>query len=591
MSKTVIIQSKGILVFLLVSFIITGTVSTTIFNTSYGTLTVTNITIENNSIMLSGTLYRPIKASINNTMPAVICLHGFMNAKTTMSGISLELARRDFVTLALDAVGHGNSEGGLGGDDPTLGVLAAVNYVRSLDFVNPSLIGLVGHSMGAAAVRATALIDKNISATVLIGGGISTLGKTSYGTINSTFPRNLLIAIGKYDQFFPDITKLKQDLKPIFGLNEEQELSENYAYYGSFETQTARRLVISETIHLFEPVDNTIVSEIVSWMHNSLKSPDAEIKINFNNQIYVFREFLMLLTTLALLVLTVVSSVYIYESIGSRFQKLSSESYLKGLKTMEWYFVMIIWGVLSLGLFLPMSLIGGIINFPPIILGSSLFWWVSAVALSGFTIILYFNQDYLRGKINSRLIKASLMKKETLVISSLCLAIFIFLYISATFYELLFKMDLHFVIPLLNDLIPLNRIMIFALFVPAFLLYFFVEGLYFNVILGSTKIDEQLSQKIALLGKQLILKTLPYLIILLIIYLPSLLFGAHLIQGTMFPLIIQILWVIIPLFWGFTIISWWFFDTTSNITTGIILNALLISWFLAALLPFGSFPF
>ncbi|MHA1332358.1 MAG: alpha/beta hydrolase, partial [Candidatus Hodarchaeales archaeon] len=582
MSGTAIIQSKKIMVFLLVSFILTSTVSASIFNTNYGTLSVKSISIMDDSIKLSGTLYKPIKASENNIMPAVICLHGFMNAKTTLSGVALELARRDFVTLALDAVGHGNSQGGLGGDDPTLGLLAAINYVRSLNYVNSSSIGLVGHSMGAAAVRAAAFIDKNISATVLIGGGVSTLGETGYGSLNSTFPKNLLIAIGRYDQFFPDLANLKKELKPIFGLSDEQELTENYAYYGSFDNDNARRLVISNTIHFFEPVDNKIVSEIVSWMHNSLKSPDTEITISFNDQIYLYREFLMLLTTVAVSILIILLSVFLYDSIFIHDQKQTIETSFEGLKPMEWYKVALIWGSLSLALFLPLSLIGGIINFPPIIFGSSLSFWILGVAISGIMVFLYFNPAVLNPKVNTKSIMEYLRKNDVFRALSFSLVVFLLLYIFAGLYESVFRIDLHFVIPLLNDLVPINRVIIFLLFIPFFIIYFYVENLYFNVVFDGTKEYESFTQKITLLLKQMAAKTIPYLAIILIVYFPSVLFGVHLIQGTMFPLIVQILWVIIPLFWVFSVISWWFFESTSSIETGVILNSLLISWFLAS---------
>lgn len=50
---------------------------------------------------ISGLLYRPNKATIENPLPAIILAHGISSSKQTLSGIALELARDGFVTLAI----------------------------------------------------------------------------------------------------------------------------------------------------------------------------------------------------------------------------------------------------------------------------------------------------------------------------------------------------------------------------------------------------------------------------------------------------------------------------------------------------------
>ena len=54
----------------------------------------------------------------------------------------IELARRGFVVLTIDANGHGNSDPGTGSG------AAALDYITSLDYVDSTQIGLIGHSMG-----------------------------------------------------------------------------------------------------------------------------------------------------------------------------------------------------------------------------------------------------------------------------------------------------------------------------------------------------------------------------------------------------------------------------------------------------------
>ncbi len=157
-----------------------------------------------------------------------------------MSSLGLELARRGFVVLCLDLLGHGQSGGTVqdGVNEPSFGVTAAVQYLKAQPFVNSSAIGLIGHSLGGGAVRAAAAEDGQIEAVVLIAGGLGDVAQgPEYGTLNSTFPKNLLVIVGKYDVLF-NLTDLAAKVLPsAFGTN--QTVVPN-VLYGGFESQTAR---------------------------------------------------------------------------------------------------------------------------------------------------------------------------------------------------------------------------------------------------------------------------------------------------------------------------------------------------------------
>jgi len=139
-------------------------------NTDFGLLDVDTISIPAGDLQLSGLLYRPSEAHPDNPRPAVVLTHGISSSKESVSCIALELARRGIVSLAFDLLGHGDSEGGLGMADPSMGMNAAVVYVGSLLYVDRGLVGVVGHSLGAGAARATAF-TKDIAASAFIGGG------------------------------------------------------------------------------------------------------------------------------------------------------------------------------------------------------------------------------------------------------------------------------------------------------------------------------------------------------------------------------------------------------------------------------------
>ncbi len=83
--------------------------------------------------------------------------------------------------------------------------------------------------------------------------------------------RNLLVAVGIHDVLF-DIEVLTETLQPIFDTSTPIEPG---VTYGDFASGRARRLVVTPTIHLLEPVDPTIVSEVVDWLLRAFDAPSG----------------------------------------------------------------------------------------------------------------------------------------------------------------------------------------------------------------------------------------------------------------------------------------------------------------------------
>ncbi len=100
-------------------------------------------------------LFRPKEATASNPLPAVLNMHGYQNDKNVQDPFSVELARRGFVVLAPDSLGHGDSGGGLNVGawfaDPTyvMGNETALAWLIEQPFVDAEYIGVTGHSMGA----------------------------------------------------------------------------------------------------------------------------------------------------------------------------------------------------------------------------------------------------------------------------------------------------------------------------------------------------------------------------------------------------------------------------------------------------------
>ncbi len=106
---------------------------------------------------LSFNVYIPKNATADNPAPLVVT----SPRSDTQQSIYLELARRGFVVIAANMGGNGNTTSGtfsasVSGDG--FGLLPAVQYGMSLECVDPTKIGLTGHSIGAVG----AAVDINI---------------------------------------------------------------------------------------------------------------------------------------------------------------------------------------------------------------------------------------------------------------------------------------------------------------------------------------------------------------------------------------------------------------------------------------------
>ena len=59
---------------------------------------------------MSGLLYVPDNATAETPAPAVVTVHGWYNANGFQDLFNIELARRGYVVLSPDMIGHGDSE-------------------------------------------------------------------------------------------------------------------------------------------------------------------------------------------------------------------------------------------------------------------------------------------------------------------------------------------------------------------------------------------------------------------------------------------------------------------------------------------------
>ena len=308
--------------------------------TDNGTIAVTTGTIETDVGDVSYKLYVPDTATPENPAPGVLLLHGYQNDHETCAAYAIELARRGVVVMALDEYGHGDSEAGLlnrgyvnrsvkvnfgedsvedgtfvqvGGSkryrllmnfsnlsffdaryttddadnaitDSSCGGIAAYAVLAGMENVDPSRLGLSGHSMGTwsswsvAAAYWGATDDEGVDitpkATVLQCGEL--FRDSAYDSENISF-NNVLLLQAKYDEFSyfrdyqPFLTEdvLHSDLRAEFlgCANEEAAWDTTF---GSFADGTARRMELLETNHRLATHDAAGLAVALDWFGEAL---------------------------------------------------------------------------------------------------------------------------------------------------------------------------------------------------------------------------------------------------------------------------------------------------------------------------------
>jgi pimeloyl-ACP methyl ester carboxylesterase len=239
---------------------------------------------------LSGLLYTPKTATAQHPAPAVLVSHGFINTREMQSPFAIELSRRGFVVLAMDMAGHGYSGGYVSTE--AYGGPAALSYLSSLPFVDKTNIGLEGHSMGGAPVINAALAyPDGYKAVVLEGSTPGFLGGPGEGT--TSFPHNLEVVMGQYDEFAPlmwqqargSMVGISPRMKAIFGTPIAVVPGQ---LYGDLAAGTGRRLVNPPVDHPQEHFSNAGVGAAVDWFQMTLKGEASPMRSD--NQIWFWKE-------------------------------------------------------------------------------------------------------------------------------------------------------------------------------------------------------------------------------------------------------------------------------------------------------------
>ncbi|MGA0601809.1 alpha/beta hydrolase family protein [Caulobacter sp. KR2-114] len=223
---------------------------------------------------LSALLYVPPNALARSPAPGVLAVHGYINSRETQDGFAIELARRGYVVLALDQAGHGYSSppafaGGFGGP-------AGLAYLRHLPMVDPTRIGLEGHSMGGWTVLAAAKAMPDAYRAMVLEGSSTGSGFAAEG--DAAWPRNLAVVYSRYDEFSQlmwgvararDVTTSAK-LARVFGAPAPLVPGR---LYGDLAAGTGRMLFTPTTTHPGDHVSPEAIGDALAWFDRTLGAP------------------------------------------------------------------------------------------------------------------------------------------------------------------------------------------------------------------------------------------------------------------------------------------------------------------------------
>ena len=259
------------------ALVLAGGLIASLVQTSGG-VTITDIRYPGqDGVVFSALLYQPATATPQHPAPAVLVSHGFINTREMQSPFAIELARRGFVVMAMDMSGHGYSGGALG--QQGFGGPASLAYLRALPFVDKANIGLEAHSLGGAPVVDAALAyPDGYKAIVLEGSTTGVLGQPGEGS--TSFPHNLEVVMGRYDEFAQTMWQVAKGsdvprsarLMKIFGTTAPVVPGQ---LYGDIKAGTARMLVNPPVDHPQEHFSTAGVGAAVDWFQRTLTGEAA----------------------------------------------------------------------------------------------------------------------------------------------------------------------------------------------------------------------------------------------------------------------------------------------------------------------------
>ena len=281
--------------------------------------------INDPTVKIAYTVYRPKEATSTNPYPIVFVVPGFTRTKATMSQYAIEFARRGAVVMTIDPGSQGGtSYGGYEKDDEGnlvldnngnstqnsynhacsgMGYLLqyVYNNVEKFDYIDRDAIGLVGHSAGGgdAAKLAAAVAGDSYETSIIKALYISGYIKTSAANVFYKLRCNTAMSYAKYDEgeFRYQDENQAYEVVALRFINEvnSKTNSANGKFdtfihdfeYGKINKGTYRIIHNEETNHCFEMYDGKSITNTINFFRQTLA---LETDIADDSQIWFGKE-------------------------------------------------------------------------------------------------------------------------------------------------------------------------------------------------------------------------------------------------------------------------------------------------------------
>jgi len=533
-------------------------------------------------VMMSGLLFIPKNATPKTPAPGILAIHGYINTRETQSGFAIEFARRGWVVLELDEMGHGYSDppafaNGYGGPD-------GLAYLRSLDIVDKNKIGLEGHSMGGWSCLAAAKVRPDDYTAIVLEG--SSTGAPFAPEGSTTYPKNMALVFSTFDEFSMlmwgvplarDVVK-SEKLKKVFGVTDPIVPDK---VYGSIEDGTARVLYQPKTTHPGDHLSCSAIGYAISWFQKTL---GQESTLPTGNQIWYWKEIATLIG--------LIGAILLLFAAGDLLLKTGCFSSLKGMPQnpkpatgAAWWIGFALLFFIPTITYFPLTLIANIAAkacrvFPQQVSNNILFWLlVNAVLSLIFFSIWHFASNKKKGGngISYGLKTSSGIDWKKIGLSAwFAFLLTAIVYLSVIVISYFFTVDFRFwVIPLkplspIQTKIGLRYLIPFALF---YIMFAVVLHGQMRSLKGSTAKRMVMSMVVAAAG---------YLVMLLVLYIPLLAGGAIPIKDVRMTLYVIVAIQMLPLFVIVSLVSSYFYEKTGLVYAGAFVNALFITWYIVA---------
>ncbi len=570
-----------------------------LIQTDFGKVDVSNVYYTNyNGKHIRAKLFRPESADKTNPLPGVVFIHGYQNNRESGDAYNIELARRGFVVLGIDAIGRGNSD--IPNDlddpdfDPTFGTRTSIKYLKSLPFVDSNSVGMMGHSMGAKFAYNVALEDESVGAVVIIG---SAYDKRA----TPTAPKNMLMIIGEMDEFRDFFTGTKDivaewmktdmtrnafpDPDPEFGRT-----------YGDFKQGTARKVFLHPITHIQESHNKACITEAVRWMKNSLSPPES-LWIDPSGQTWPVKEAMTLLAMVSCFMSIMPLGLLLlrtrfFGSVRGTSQfnySCDTRTYVKSViinGILMWLYLPLIMTLFAIHKFVvpvdpvfPMLLVDGIV------------WWFLWINIFGFLIFRSWFKKQARDSgvtlhdlgVSFRPDTFYIDGREIGKVALMGLILFAYLYICEVLSEVYLLVDFRFIYPLVNDLTPYRACM-FLLYFPFIFFGFLILTLFVHGHLRRSKRSTWLKTYFCWTGSNIFALVVPLVLFLMVQYIPLLTTGYIPFEGPggVFVVFILELFFIILTLTVVMILSTWFYQITGMIYLSVLMNAMIVTWLFAS---------